>query len=187
VINDSIPWREQLLRSADDLERRKTQRRWTERTSFLVERDVMVGCYAVRRLHEARKVSDTLASRAWRASSHRLIGRPPDRWGRFAPWEHYDMESSQAVALGLTEFCNQFIHSWVWMISVTMDDVFDGIFISSDWQRRKSLFHINVDELVGLFRAVGSEDIVSVRMRRDRHGEMQYTEVVAATPDTSAV
>jgi hypothetical protein len=55
VISDSIPWREQLLTVADTLKRRKVQRRWTERTSFLVERDIMVSAYAVRKLNEAHQ------------------------------------------------------------------------------------------------------------------------------------
>lgn len=54
LIGDSIPWKEDLLRIAESLERRTRQRRWVERTSFLVERDVMNAAYAVRKLNEAR-------------------------------------------------------------------------------------------------------------------------------------
>lgn len=61
VISDSIPWKTELLRIAGTLERRTTQRRWPDRSSFLVERDVMVAAYAIRRLNEARKISDELA------------------------------------------------------------------------------------------------------------------------------
>jgi hypothetical protein len=60
VISDSVPWRDDLLRIADQLERRAGQRRWTERTSYLVERDLMVGAYAVRRLSESYRLSDEL-------------------------------------------------------------------------------------------------------------------------------
>ena len=50
VISDSIPWKDELLKIADRLERRKVQRRWVERTSFLVERDIMISAYALRKL-----------------------------------------------------------------------------------------------------------------------------------------
>jgi hypothetical protein len=60
VIADSIPWRDELLKVAERLHKRKSQRRWLERTSFLVERDVMVSAYAVRKLNEGRKLSDNL-------------------------------------------------------------------------------------------------------------------------------
>lgn len=178
VISDSIPWREQLLTVAGTLERRKHQRRWTERTSFLVERDIMVSAYAVRKLCEARKVSDELSSRKWAVSQHVLVGRPPDLWSRFEPWEHYDFESSNDVDLGLTELCNQIIHSWVWMISATTLGKFDGVYVSSDRQRRRCLYFIHVDELIRLFKAVGAEHIVEFTMRRDDNGEMQYTRII---------
>ena len=56
MISDSFPWREELLRVAGRLEKRKAQRRWTERTMFLVERDIMISAYAIRKLKEANKI-----------------------------------------------------------------------------------------------------------------------------------
>ena len=38
----SIPWKHELRKMAAALERRAGMRRWTERTGFLVERDVML-------------------------------------------------------------------------------------------------------------------------------------------------
>lgn len=60
MISDPYPWREELLRVADRIEKRKAQRRWTERTMFLVERDIMVSVYAIRKLNEAKRISDRL-------------------------------------------------------------------------------------------------------------------------------
>jgi hypothetical protein len=137
----------------------------------------MVSAYAVRRLHEAHKVSDALAARQWAIVEHRLIDRAPDLWGRFEPWEYYDFESSHDVELDLTRLCNQIIHSWVWMISATTNGEFDGIYVSSDRQRRRSLYFMHVDVLVALFRTVGNEDIVEMTMSRDENGEMRYTNI----------
>lgn len=177
MISDSIPWREQLLTVANTLERRKIQRRWPERTSFLVERDIMVSAYAVRKLNEARKISDALAARRWAIVEHRLINRPPDLRSRFQPWEYYDLESGNGITLDMTGLCNQIIHSWIWMISATMDNEFDGIFVSSDRQRRRSLYFMHVDVLIALFREVGNEDIVETTMARDSNGETQYISI----------
>ena len=46
-----------------------------------------------------------------------LIGKPVDIWNRDDFVEHYDMEHDEGVTLSLWEFCNQIIHSWVWMLS----------------------------------------------------------------------
>jgi hypothetical protein len=63
VIGDSVPWKIELLRIAARLERRKTQKRWTQQTTFLVERDIMIAAFAIRKLTEAHKLSDDVARR----------------------------------------------------------------------------------------------------------------------------
>lgn len=174
MISDPIPWKEDLLRIAKSLEQRTRQRRWSERTSFLVERDVMNGAYAVRKLNEARRISDELTAETVAARQHSLVGRPVDIWNRHEFYEHYDMQHPQAVRLTLTEFCNQLIHSWVWMLSATEDHphLFDGVYVSSDWARKRYVYFIGADSLIRLFRAVGLDDIVSTQMQRDVNGDM---------------
>ena len=175
VIDDSIPWKEDLLRVADVLERRTRQRRWTERTSFLVERDVMNGAYAVRKLNEARKISDELAAETVACRRHTLTGRPVDIWNRHAFYEHYDMEHPESVALALAGFCNQVIHSCVWMLSATEDPPhqFDGIYVSSDRARKRHVYFMPADSLISVFRSVGSDDVALIRMQRDSNGDVQ--------------
>lgn len=74
VISDSVPWKEHLLRIADTLEKRKTQARWTERTSFLVERDTLTAAYAVRKMIESHKLSDELRQEGIIVRRHNLSG-----------------------------------------------------------------------------------------------------------------
>lgn len=175
MIGDSIPWKEDLLRIAKTLEGRTTQRRWTERTSFLVERDVMNAGYAIRKLIEARKLSDELLQERVTVQRHQLLGRAVDIWNRFEFYEHYDMERPDTVQLTLTEFCNQIIHSWVWMMSATEDPSprFNGVYVSSDWARKRCVYFIGSGTLIQLFRAVGLDDIVSLEMRRGSDGDMR--------------
>lgn len=175
MIGDSVPWKEDLLRVADSPERRTTQRRWTERTSFLVERDVMNAAYAVRKLNEARKISDELAGETVTAREHLLLGKPVDIWDRDAFYEHYDMEHTPSVELALADFYNQVIHSWVWTLSGAEEPphLFDGIYVSSDRKRKSRVYFLAADTLVRVFRAVGHDDIVSTTMQRDGTGEMR--------------
>jgi hypothetical protein len=59
VISDSEPWKAELLKTADRLDRRSIQERWTDRSGFLVERDIMLGAYAIRKLLDTpAKISD---------------------------------------------------------------------------------------------------------------------------------
>jgi hypothetical protein len=182
MIGDSVPWKEELLRVAEVLERRTKQRRWTERTSFLVERDIMTAAYAVRKLNEARKISDELAAEAVVCMKHSLSGRPVDIWNRDEFYEHYDMEHPESVALPLIDFCNQVIHSWIWMLSATEDPphVFDGVYVSSDRARKRHVYFMPADNMISVFRSVGLDYIASMRMQRDNNGDMH---VVTASRD----
>ena len=64
------------------------------------------------------------------------------------------------------------------MISATEEGQFNGVYVSSDRTRQSSIYFVSVDMFVGLLRAVGSEDVVGVRMERDESGEMHITEVL---------
>lgn len=179
MITDSIPWKQELEKVADRLERRKTQKRWTDRTSFLVERDIMVSAYALRKLHEAHKISDSLAAQRVHVTRHRLAGQVPDVMERYFYWEHYDLGSGTDVTQSLPEFSNQIIHSWIWGLSASeSENLLDGIYVASDWKRRQELYFIAVDTLIDLFRAVGSEYVVSHSWARDKDGDFQTTQVL---------
>jgi hypothetical protein len=123
------------------------------------------------------KVSDALAARRWAIVEHRVFDRAPDLRGRFEPWDYYDLESGNGITLDMAGLCNQVIHSWIWMISATTDNEFDGIFVSSDRQRRRALYFVHVDVLIALFEKVGNEDIYETAMARDSNGELQYVSI----------
>jgi hypothetical protein len=63
VIAESHCWKRELLRIAARLTPRLKQRRWAPASSSAVKKDVMIGFYIVRKLVEARKVSDSVAQR----------------------------------------------------------------------------------------------------------------------------
>lgn len=179
MIQDSVPWRVELLATAERLEKRKFQRRWTDRTGFLVERDVMVGAYSVRRLKESFKVSDDLLKRTWPVRIYEPCGLPSDVSNNHKFWDLYDLQKGRDAELSLTNICNQVIHSWVWGFAAGVGGSgLDGIFVSSDRKRKKCLYFLSVDMLVGLFRSIGEEEICHIEMKRDEAGEMKFTRIV---------
>lgn len=178
MIFDSIPWKDELLKIADRLESRKTQRRWTERTGFLVERDIMLSAYAVRKLLEARKISDILAARRVPVRQHSLLGRTPDWWNRSSVWENYDLDTGQDQSMSISDFCNQIIHSWNWAISAKERGDFDGVYVSSDRRRSKALYFIDIDVLIELLRDVGSENVAEIEILANEQGERYVSRVL---------
>ncbi|WP_054820532.1 hypothetical protein [Arthrobacter sp. JCM 19049] len=178
MISDSIPWREELWRVADRLEKKSKQQRWTERSSFLVERDFMTSAYAIRRLNEAHKISDDLAKTKVPVIRHKRIGSVPDIWNRHEIWEHYDLENGVRDHITIPHMCNQLIHSFIWFLSATEDtELFNGAFVVSENERHKHLYFLPVESLIALCRNVAAEDIGSVQYQRGSDGIMRIVSV----------
>lgn len=156
---------------ADRLEQKSSQKRWTERSSFIVERDIMTSAYAIRRLLEAGKVSRATYAATVPVLSYPAIGVEPDVWNRHEIWDLYDLEAPQKTQLALRKYCNQLIHSFVWGINADEHtNLFDGIFAASEKDCVKQLFFVPVQSMVDVCRRIGSEDIWGANLRRDSSG-----------------
>jgi hypothetical protein len=160
MISDSVPWREHLWKAAAALEKRASSVRWTDRTSFLVERDLMNGMFAIRRLIESAKTSSNLPKERVSCGMHPLTGRVPGIYDRWSYWEHYDMESKQQTQLIVTEFVTIFIHSFVLDFYPTTAHGQAMIWVVSDRDRHKRLYSVTLQSVIDLFRRVGGEDVV---------------------------
>lgn len=171
MISDSIPWRDELLRVADRLERKSLQKRWTERSSFMVERDIMTSAYAIRRLLEAGKVSRETYATTVPVLRHPSRGTRPDMWNRHELEALYDLGVPQTSQLSLRKYCNQLIHSYVWAINAgEHSGLFDGVFAASEHDCNEQLFFVPVRSMVDVCRRIGSEEIRGSNLRRDGSG-----------------
>ena len=179
MISDSVPWREALLRGADFLEQQKIRQRWTERGVYLIERELFIAFYAIRRLLEAYRISDALASSVWPATKHALSSsKRPDLLSYQDVPDYYETDEGEAVNLPLRVLCNQVIHSYVLTFQLSEDRGLKGLWIASDRQRGSAVYFVEMDAIVALLRAVGSEEIVSVTIVRDANGEAQVANLL---------
>lgn len=174
MIDDSVPWKEDLLRLAQRLQSKAAQQRWVERTGYLVERDIMIGAFSVRKLVESKKISGEVEQMRWPVTRHLLAGPVPDAWNRWSYWESFDLERGQQTTLKTVELCNVVVHSFVFGFNGDeVTGLWDGIFVTSDWKRRECLYFVPVESLTGLFQAVGADDVVTARLVRDKQAEMR--------------
>jgi hypothetical protein len=186
MISDSIPWKDELLHVAERLRTKKTQRRWSARSAYLLERDVMMAAYAVRKLIESRRVSDELSHMEWPVARLELTGDVPDVWNVHEPERSFDLAAPQPASLSTLEVCHQIIHSfvfypeWTWTGPPSRAGELKSINVASDRARHKQLYSIDLDVLVALFERVGDEEIVEIRVEANEAGERFYAAVVGA-------
>jgi hypothetical protein len=175
MIWNSEPWRRQLLAISARLEKRRTQRRWPDASLARLEMDVMLGAYSVRKLLDAQTVlthavrDHLLGVRTIPARKDpRGIGPDLMNWEHLERW--FQLETMQPATLTVRGLCNQVIHSWVFIPSMGDGGGLSSILVTSDRSRRKVLYDVGVDVLIGVFRDVAESHVTAVEMRRGHDG-----------------
>jgi hypothetical protein len=179
MIDDSIPWKDDLFKVANRLEAKTKQKRWTERTGYLIERDFMVSAFAIRRLLDAHKISDALRQHQIPVTRFDLAGNPPDLMSPADIGDSYDFANGRRMTLTIVKLCQQFIHSFVFTFSCDEStDLLDGVYVASDFDKGKFLYRVAALDYITLCREIGEEDIYSKTMTRDEDGQMRVVEVL---------
>jgi|CXWL01.1.fsa_nt_gi hypothetical protein len=159
MIWESHFWKEDLVRLARQLQKRRKQRRWPERSLAKLEKEVFIGFYGIRKLLEARKLSDRLSKKRIAAEAFRFTGARQItiyNWNsKFA--DAYDFENPAKINMSLEFICNQVVHSYVFKEVFDEGGALAGIFISSDRKRNENLYYISLPELIKVFLSVGSD------------------------------
>ena len=155
MIHESHYWKDDLLKAAASLEQRVTQHRWRDATFANVEKKVMLGFYAIRKLIEAHKVDDQTARQNVAVVVYPSTGKLVTRsnWHRW--WELYDLEDPRKTKIRLVPLCHQFVHSYVFSCAFDESRALESVLVSSDRERNRMLFSVSIDELIRVFRAVG--------------------------------
>jgi len=176
VIWESCYWKDPLLEMADRLIELSRKDEWTEDEGAQFERDVFIGFYSVRKLFEApAKVSDE--SRSMKLKIVRFpkrSGQPLVDWyNRDEIWKLYDIGNGQVEERDAVFVTHRMIHSFIFIPSAPCDAEQDGMFFTSDTDKEKNIYFIELNEVVRLFRDVGT-DYPDIEIHRDETtGEMK--------------
>jgi len=156
MIWESAYWKDDLLKSARILKKKRHQKVWRESSWALVEKTVMIGFYVVRKLMEARKLSDAVIHQKIPVESHLHRGRPVTltNWDHID--RHYDLDSSHQTQRTLAWLSNQMIHSYIFIVSVDDECGMDGIFFVSDKERNKAIHYLPVERIVEVFETIAN-------------------------------
>lgn len=166
MISDSVPWKDELIAISARLRKLAQRSSLSERAQFRLERDVMVGAYAVRRLTEARKLSTRLPSSQFKVLAYPHRGNVPSYRDHDELDRYYDFGAGTPFDISLRDLSNQIIHSFVFAV------MFDGdermcVGVASDKDKAKRLYVVTVAGIASLFDYIGREDILEVVETRD--------------------
>jgi len=157
VIGESSYWKEDLLRSGVDLRRRQKQRRWADSSLARVERILMLGFYSIRKLIDARRLSDSTMARPIRISVYPSTGTRVTLLNASQIEKHYKLERESHVERSLLFVCNQVIHSYVFQFELLESGALSAILFASDWHRGSGLYRMDMGQVIETFTRVGKD------------------------------
>ena len=150
-------WRDELLKTAARLEARTKQRRWTNRTGYLIERDFATGAYAMRKLAEAGETPEGLERLRIPVRRFELTGRRPRSTDDIA--DCYDFDNGRRKMLSVVEMCDEILHSTVFTFCCgETEDLFDGIYMSSDGDGNQYVYLLLASDFIALCCDIGIGD-----------------------------
>lgn len=158
MIDESAPWKDELLKIADRLERRYNQKRWTERSFFLLEKEFFLGFFSVRKLMESNKISDEIKNKEVELAVYPAGEKPVTLLNQHKFPELYDLYAGNTEVLTYYDISNQFIHSSIFAPFTPFGKSLVGAYIASDRAKKKKLYYITIVKIIEIFRNVGVDD-----------------------------
>ncbi|NQT21789.1 MAG: hypothetical protein HQ592_18945 [Planctomycetes bacterium] len=157
MIWESGYWKDDLLRLARVLTHKQQQKVWRESSMARVEKSIMTGFYIIRKLMDARKLSDAVVLERVSIQSFPHRGKPVTlmNWDHID--RHYDLDRSHQTSRSLIWLANQMVHSYVFIVSVDETGGLNGVFFSSDKERNKALHFAEATKVIQKFEQIGGK------------------------------
>jgi len=174
MINESYIYKDELNRIADRMEKRLIQKRWTDHSWFLFEKDVFVSFYIIRKLIEAKsKISTKTANMKVKLLKYKPMGTTPTIMNHFKIDDLYYMDKPYRTAEPISFLCNQIIHSYIFFPYINKNKRSLAVLFNSFYERSKALYHLSVTDLIYILRKI-SEDYPSTISYRYNPDNLDY-------------
>ena len=154
MITESWPWRRSLGKTAARIRQVTEMRSYRSDTLDLLERELMVGFFSIRKLIDTRsKIPKSISEQIVRLGRAPCV-KPIGAYERFEFYEHYDLCNTYSVKKNLGYVSNQIIHSLVFSFGFSESGRLEDIFFVSDKDRLKFCNFIALNDVASLFELV---------------------------------
>lgn len=179
MVYESYPWKQDLLRRKRLLLKYNTIEHFEkdEEASFTVlEKAVFYSAFIIRKLIDCRgKLSDD--------ADHYVLNvekcAPLKEINMHSRWpddDTHDWENAQRVTVKGKDACNWLIHSYMFFFSYGEDGVVEGFYVTSDFDRNKTLYYIRVADWIDYMDFVANDSVVALASHYDtKTGDYIYT------------
>jgi hypothetical protein len=157
MIYESHYWKDDLLKSAKALKRKINQKRWSQASSSKLEKILLYGFYAVRKLIEAKKLSQAVSETKMPTKTYGWKGKNVNILNWLKIDELYDFDREIEIIKPVLFYCHQFVHSYILIEAFDEDKFLVGIYFSSEKDRHKMLYYLEINQIIDLFVLIGED------------------------------
>lgn len=170
MVYESYPWKQDLLRrkrlflkynSAAQFEKNE------DATYTVLEKAVFYSAFIIRKLIDCRgKLSDdagkyTLSVKKYTPRKEvNALNRWPDE-------DTHDWNNPQKETVQGKDICNWLIHSYMFCFKFNEGGTVDGFFVSSDFDRNKSLFYVSTGDWLEYMSFIANDYVVAFESHYD--------------------
>lgn len=133
-----------------------------------VEKFFFVSAYIIRKMNEAKKLSDELNKMNVPTVQYRRVNK--DHKIHFMNNHNlerfYKLEGGSNSSMGLAVLCNTLIHSFIFKVVVSNSEETDGkitvtgILVNSDYSKDKAIYHIELEDFFKIIEETISDNVV---------------------------
>lgn len=174
MIYESYVYKDELNRIANRLDKRLVQKRWLDHSLFLLEKDIFIAFYIIRKLIEAKtKISSRTTNMKVNLVQYMPTGKSLNILNDTNIDYLYVMDKPRNVTKDLIFLCNQFIHSYIFCPYIDTHPQRLAILFNSFYERTKGLYHLSVADLILIIRKISNDNPGSMMMIYNP-GEQDY-------------
>ena len=165
---ESSYWKEFLAETAKDIRRVPCPKRLTQRRYEIVERNIAISFFILRRLIERQRVSKKIIDFSMEVFSWPSTGKIPTLLNNHRIHELYDFSKEQAQTKKPIYVCNQIIHAYSTELIVDETRNWDSILSVSDYDRKNCIWRIPMDRIVDLLNTASKDYPSSMKFTFDQ-------------------
>src|ERR1035437_7645616 len=169
MIYESHYWKKELLKLSKKLTKRLSSTNfWTDAQHGPFEKEIMIGFYIIRKLIEAKKLSNAIVSTKIKVIKLQNIGKTVHLMNAHKYFDYFDFEKPREDKFDLIFLSNQIVHSYIFNPAFDEDDfTLSAIHFSSDQDRNKWLYELSIEKVIEVFEKVGTNYPASSSMYFD--------------------
>ncbi len=181
MIRESYVWKKELKKELNSFEKflktydiRNEDEEYQDRRMLKTEKFFYVTSFIIRKLIEAKKITNSLVNKKINCVGYKKIYREPRlldfSGGNCDIDKNYNLNKELDLTISILDLCNMFIHSYVFCESVSKDfQRLEGVFVNSINTKNKYCYYVTYKQYKEIILDFVNNAVVEANIRLDKN------------------